>query len=390
MSFSLSHVWLITRRELRDLRRDKGAWRAMFLQPLLIAAALSPVIFAVDSGREERSTRRYTAVVEGDADLASGVADHLTGAGMRVLAGTDGTLAVAGEDAHVAVLVERAENDSPARIIIEQRVASEPSRRAAAIALRAAEDFRIELVQSALTKRGADADAARPFGISVEDATSASPQAARLTVAAALPSIIAIQLFSLVSLAQQRLGSAKDRRVFEPMLVLPVSRIAILLGAAVASVVLAFSSSGVVLVPLAGLLIAGVGTLTSSLAAPLSVMAALAVEVALLSSLFVAAGLYIGARTASGANSTTISAVLQTALIVVLSASVFVAEADVSVSLAAVPVIGALLVAREGAAEGLVLTHVVVAAAAHLGIVAVLLRAGAARLGERRSVLRAT
>lgn len=362
----------------------------MLLQPLLIAAALSPVIFAIEVGREERSTRKYTAVVEGDASLAAIASNHLTEAGMRVLAGADATLAVAGEDAHVAVLLEASGPDEPAKVIVEQRVASEPSRRATAVALRAVEDMRIQLVQRALTDAGADADAAAPLDIEVEDATSASPDAARLTVAAALPSLIAIQLFSLVSLAQQRLGSAKERRVLEPVLVLPISRISILLGAGIAAVVIGFLSAGVILVPLTGLMVAGVGALTSSLAAPLSVVSALLIEVALLSVLFVAAGIYVGARSASGVDSTTVAAVMQTALILVLTLSVFVAEADVTAPLAAVPVVGALLVAREGAADGLVATHVAAAVTTHLGVAALLFRAAARRLGDRTSVLRPT
>lgn len=362
----------------------------MLLQPLLIAAALSPVIFAVEVGREERSTRRYTVVVEGETRLREAAAAHLSEAGVRVRSDDGATLAVAGEDAHVAVLVREGKSGEPARVVVEQRVASEPSRRATAIALRAMEDLRLDLVREALAERGADADAAQPFDITVAEATSTSPEAARLTVAAALPSIVAIQLFALVSLTQQRLGSAKDRRVLEPLLVLPLSRFSILLGAAAAAVLLGLLSSAVVLGPLAGLLIAGVGTLSDSLAGPLSVVSALAVEVVLLASLFVAAGLYVGSRSASGVNSNTVSAVLQTALILVLSLSVFVAEADVTVPLAAIPVVGALLIAREGAADGLVLAHVLAATTSHIAISIVLLRAAAARLGERRSVLRPT
>ena len=149
-----------------------------------------------------------------------------------------------------------------------------------------------------------------------------------------------------------------------------------------------FLGAGVVLLPLAGLLVAGVGALTATLSAPAIVMAALVIEVALVSALFVAAGLYVGARTASGASSNTLAAVLQTALIVVLSLSVFVAEADVTMALAALPVLGALLVAREGAADGLVAVHVATAVLSHVAISALLLRAAAGRLGEHRSVLR--
>ena len=360
----------------------------MLLQPLLIAAAFSPLVFAVEAGRDERSTRDYTAVVEGDPDLTRAAVRHLEAAGVRVRTEDDATLAVAGEDAHVAVLLQRGDEHKPAQVTVEQRVASQPSRRATAIALRAMEDVRIDLVRTALDERGADPDAAKPFEIKVEDATAASPKAARLTVATALPSLIAIQLFSLVSLAQQRIGSAKDRRVLEPLLVLPLSRIAILLGAGAAAMIVGFLGAGVVLVPLAALLIAGVGALTASLAAPLSVMSALVVEVALVSALFVAAGLYVGARSASGVSSNTLATALQTALIVVLSLSVFVAEADVTGPLAALPVLGALLVAREGASEGLVLLHVGAAVLSHLGIAALLLRASASRLGQHRSVLR--
>ena len=384
----LDHVRLIARRELRDLRRDKGAWRGMLLQPLLIAAALSPVIFAIEVGRDERSTRQYTAVVEGDEALVDLASDHLEAAGMRVRAEDDATLAVAGEDAHVAVLLRSGDDGGPAQIVLEQRAAVQPSRRAAAVALRAMEDLRVDLVRQALRAGDVDPDAAQPLEISVEDASTASPDAARLTVASALPSVIAIQLFSLVSLAQQRLGTAKTRRVLEPLLVLPVSRLAILLGTGLAAVVLGFLGASVVLVPLAGLLVAGVGALAPTLAAPLTVIAALVIEVALLAALFVAAGTYVGSRTASGVDSTNLTAAIQTVLILVLSLSVFVAEADVTVPLAAIPVVGALLVAREGAADGLVVTHVLAAALSHAALTAALLAAGARQLGERRSVLR--
>ncbi|MFP5327965.1 MAG: ABC transporter permease subunit [Acidimicrobiia bacterium] len=384
----LDHVRLVARRELSDLRRDRSAWRAMLLQPLLLAAALTPVVFAVEVGREERSTRRYSAVVEGEPALVERARHHLEASGLRVRDAQDATLTVAGEDAHVGVLLERGEDGEPLRVVVEQRVASEPSRRATAVALRAVEEFRLSLVRDALLSAGADPDAARPFEIEIQDVTSASPEATRLTVAAALPSLIAIQLFSLVSLAQQRLGSAKDRRVLEPLLVLPLARSSILAGAAVAAVVTGLLGSAVVLLPVAGLLVAGVGALSTSLAAPLSVLAALALEVALLSSVFAAAGLYVGARSASGANSNTVSAVVQTALIMVLTASVFVAEADVTIALAAAPVIGALVVAREGAADGLVLLHVGASVLSHLGLAVLLLRAAGRRLGDRRSVLR--
>ena len=384
----LREIRLVAGRELRDLRRDKAAWRAMLLQPLLIAAAMTPVVFAIETGRDERSTRRYTVAVEGDASLVERAAEHLRDAGMRVRTDDEATLAVAGEDAHVAVLLEAGSTDVPARVVVEQRAASEPSRRATAVALRAVEDLRIDLVREALRSGGAPASAARPFAIEVQDVTTASPDAARLTVAAALPSLVAIQLFALVSLAQQRLGSAKDRRVLEPLLVLPLSRIAILLGAAAAAIAVGFLGAGVVLVPLGALLAAGIGALASSLAAPASVIMALLIEVTLLATLFVVAGLYVGARSASGVSSTTVSAVVQTALLVVLTLSVFVAEADVTLPLAAAPVIGALLVAREGAADALVPLHVLVAATTHFGLAVILLRASARRLGAHRSVLR--
>lgn len=384
----LDHVRLVAQRELSDLRRDRSAWRAMLLQPLLLAAVLAPLVFAVEVGREERSTRRYSAVVEGEPALVEQAREHLEASGLRVRDAEDATLTVAGEDAHVGVLLERGGEGEPVRVVVEQRVASEPSRRATAVALRAVEEFRLSLVRDSLRSAGADPNAARPFEIEIKDVTSASPAAARLTVAAALPSVIAIQLFSLVSLAQQRLGSAKDRRVLEPLLVLPLARSSILAGAAIAAVVTGFLGSAVVLLPLTGLLVAGVGALSASLAAPVSVVAALGLEVALLASIFAAAGLYVGARSASGANSNTVSAVVQTALIMVLTASVFVAEADVTVALAAAPVIGALVVAREGAADGLVLVHVVAAVSSHFGVALLLLRAAGRRVGDRRSVLR--
>lgn len=360
----------------------------MLLQPLLIAAVLSPVILAIELGREERSTRSYTAVVDGDEGLVELATEHLTAAGIRVRNEDDATLAVAGEDAHVAVLLSAGRGNDPAQVVLEQRADFEASRRASAVALRAIEEMRLDLSREALRAADVDPDAAQPLKISVEDATSASPDAARLTVASALPTLIAIQMFSLVSLAQQRLGTAKARRVLEPLLVLPVSRAAILLGTGLAAAVLGFLGASVVLVPLAALMVAGVGALTSSLAAPLTVVAALVFEIALLTALFVAAGTFVGSRTASGTDSTTLTAIIQTALILVLSLSVFVAEADVTVALAAIPVVGVLLVAREGAADGLAVAHVVTACASHIALTAALFRVSARQLGERRSVLR--
>lgn len=361
----------------------------MLLQPILLALVLVPVVFAARSSRATHDPRDLTVAVDDGAARVEGVVERLGAAGLRTRVTSDATLAVVGDDADVGVVLgSPARRDDPIRLVVERRSENENSTRASGIALRALEEFRVQRSEDAFTAAGAQPDAAAPIRIEVSDVSRASPQAARLTLAAALPTLAAIQLFGLVSLAQQRIGSAKDRRVLEPLLVLPLSRTTLLAGAALAALTAGLAGSLILLGPLGIALVSGIGRLTGSLAAPASVLASLALEVAALAALFSTAGVFVGARSASGVSSNTVASAVQIALILVLSASVFVAEADVTPALAATPVVGALLTAREGVADGLVASHAAITAAVHGGLAALFLGAGARRLGDERSVLR--
>jgi ABC-type Na+ efflux pump permease subunit len=378
-------VLLVARREITDLRRDKAAWRALFLQPLLIALALAPIALAAEFARREGSNRSFTVAVTPEAEAVPGLTDALRHNGLRIRSADDAVARVAAETVDAAVSLE---GDDPPRLVIDSVPVRNKSERAAGATVRALEDLRQDLVRDAFIEAGADPAAAQPLSVAVEDVSQASPRGARLTLSAALPTLIAIQLFSLVSLAQQRIGGAKDRRSLEPLLVLPLSRAGILGGAAGAATAVGLAASAVILGPLSVLLFAGVGQFTGSLAGPVSVVASLGLEAALLATVFATAGAYVGARSASGVSANTTAAVVQVVLLAILMASVFVAEADVTPALALTPVLGALVVAREGIADALVPAHVGMSVTTHLGLAAVLLFAGARRLGDQQSVLR--
>jgi ABC-type Na+ efflux pump permease subunit len=250
-------------------------------------------------------------------------------------------------------------------------------------------ELRAATASRSLSSAGLAPALAAPFSFRTIDLNSSSGQGARLGMAQALPALLAIQLFGLMSAAEERLAGAKDRRVLEPLLVLPFRRLDILLGIGGATMGAGILAAGLFFVPLVVGLTVAVAAITSTVAGPVEVAATLFLGVALFGVVFTSIGLFAGARAHSGGEGSVFVTIAQVAVFALVSVTPFLADVEATGPILLVPILGPMLLVREGVANGFALGPTVVAVAGAVAVSALLVRSAVQRLDAEGSVLRA-
>lgn len=297
----LRPVRLVFRRELLDYRRQGKVWRRLFLQPFVVILLLAfPVLlFRSADERERRST--FTVAVQGDVGAVAGLAEALARTPLTWRPADDAERAVVTRTADVALRIpERAAATAREGRPVPLRVLTLPhevsSRFGGEAVVQRLDELRAATAAEALARAGIPPAVASPFALDTVDLTTSSGEGTRVGLAQALPPLLVIQLFGLMAAAEERLAGAKDRRVLEPLLVLPFQRLEILLGVGAATMSAGFLAAALLFVPLVVLLSLALAAVTGTVGGPLEVAAGLSLGVLLFGGVFTAIGLYAGAE----------------------------------------------------------------------------------------------
>jgi ABC-type Na+ efflux pump permease subunit len=389
-----AHVRLVLGRELLDYRRQRKVWRRLFLQPFLVVLLLAFPVLIFRAADEREKKQDFSVVVEGDVDAVPGLRAALGRAPLDLHVSHDAERAVVSRTRDVAVVVP----DDAARSVAAGRPVTlrllllpvDGSSRfgAQAVQGRLAE-LRAKTASASLVSAGLPESVAAPFAFQAVDLNRASGEGTRLGLAQALPALLAIQLFGLMSAAEERLAGAKDRRVLEPLLVLPIRRLDILLGIGGATMSAGFLAAALLFVPLVVGLTLAVAAVTSTVAGPLEVAIALLLGVALFSAVFTAIGLYAGARASTGGAGSVFVTLAQVSVFALVSATPFLVDVAAQGPILLVPVLGPMLLVRDAVASGFSMEPTLTAIAGAVAVTAALVRAAVRQLDAESSVLRA-
>jgi sodium transport system permease protein len=392
---SLRAIRLVFARELLDYRRQRKVWRRLFLQPLVVVALLSvPVlIFRAGEEREKRST--YTVAVEGDVAAVPGLREALDRRPLRLREVGDAAQAVISSTAAAAVVVPASASDDaargrPVRLQLLSLSTESSSRFGTAAVAQRLEEVRSTTAAERLTAAGVPLSVTAPYVLRVVDLTTASGEGTRFGLGQALPPLLVIQLFGLMASAEERIAGAKDRRVLEPLLVLPFRRLDILLGIGAATMGAGFLAAALLFVPLVVGLTLALAAVTSTVGGPLEVAGALLLGVALFGAVFTAIGLYAGARAHSGGEGSVFITLAQLAVFAMASATPFLTDVAAAGPILFVPLLGPMLLVRDAIAGGFDGEAALFALAGTGAVVGVLLRRAVQLLDAEVSVLRST
>jgi sodium transport system permease protein len=389
------HLRLVMAREVLDFRRQRKVWRRLFLQPFAFLAILSVPVLLFQHELDRSKGAVVTVALQGDAASVTGLEASLSQAPLRLRHSDDAARDVVASAAEVGIVVPRtAAADGAAGRPVALRLLTLETDTASrlgggTVAARLAE-YRAQRTVTELRAAGLSPELAAPVGLRAVDLSSGTAEGTRFGIAQGLPALLVIQLFGLLSTAEERIAGAKDRRVLEPLLVLPIPRRTIVLGIGGASLAIGLLSSSLVFVPLTIGVAALVGTTAGTVAGPLQIVGAVLLGSALLGTFFVSLGVYAGARAHSGNEGSTFVTLAQITIFATLALTPFLAEQPVTGPLLAVPVVGPMLLIREGAAVGLPLVPSLTAAVATLAIARLLLARTTRLLDAETSVLRAS
>jgi ABC-type Na+ efflux pump permease subunit len=378
-------ISLLVRRELVDFRRQRRVWRRLFLQPILIASFVAiPALFVNQAqNREQAST--FDVAVEGDVGAVPGLDEALSRRPLRWRASADPGRAVVERTAEVGLVIAA----GPRLRVLE--LPTDDASRFATVALMARlEEVRRRVAVDAVTAAGAPADVLTPYRVTSRDLAVTSPGGTRFGLAQALPVLLVLQLFGLMTTAQDRLGGAKDQRVLESLLVLPLRRVEVLAGVGLAVVVLGLAVASLLLVPLTALLTLAVAALERTVAGPVEVAMSMVLGALLLAGFFASVGLYAGARAHSGGEGNAFVTVAQIGIFALVAIAPLLAEVPARGPLLAVPVVGPMTLVREGIASGLDLRSVLITLAGAAAVIRLLVGRARHHLESEASLLRAT
>jgi ABC-type Na+ efflux pump permease subunit len=385
---------LLFRRELLDLRRERRVFRRLFLQPVIFVLLLgAPAFFIQRADARQRATTLVVAV-DGDVDAVPGLRAALSTKPFRLVSTNDPADRVAAESAAVGVELPR---DAAALVAAGQTVPLQvlafstqdiATRAVPAITQRLAE-LRLTQSRRMLADAGVPPALASPVQLEINDVAKTSPEGIRFGIGQALPALLVIQLFGLVTIAQERLVGAKDRRTFEALLVLPIERRRLLLGIGGASLLVGALSAIIILVPLTLGLATAIASVSRSLAGPLDIGIAIVVGALAIAVTLTALGLYLGARAGSGSEGSVFVTLVQVTIFSTVVISPFLAEVA-SRSMLPIPIIGPMLFVRDGVGTGAAPRDIVIVLGSQIAIAGLLLRRAARLLDQERSVLRAS
>lgn len=387
-------VGLVMSRELLDYRRQRRVWRRLFFQPLLLVLLLSAPVLLLRSAEAETRKATFTVAVQGDVDDVPGLRAALVRAPLELREVEDGGRAVVSDEADTAVvvpgsagaLVHRGE-PVPLRILVMPE--ENDSRFGAEAVSRRLAELREQRAATALSQEGLPRELVAPFDLRTVDLTVSSGQGTRFGLAQAIPPLLVIQLFGLMAAAEERLAGAKDRRVLEPLLVLPFRRIDVLLGIGAATMSAGLAAAALLFVPLVVGLSVAVAAISDTVAGPVEVTAALLLGVVLFGLVFTALGLYAGARAHSGGEGSVFVTVAQITVFAVMSVTPFLTDVAGAGPILLVPVLGPMLLVRDAVASGFEPGPTAITLLGTLAVTALLMRRAVAFVDSEGSVLRA-
>ena len=376
--FKWSHALVVAQRDLLDVFRQRSVWALLLLIPAVNVGFLL-VLPGLATEREQRQLARtvYSAAVEPGVE----VGDALREAKVAVVATDDAAALVASRRVDVGI---RRRDRSFEVLVLSGR----PRSRAGGAAVSAAlERQAASIVQAALVERGLPTELAEPFSTERIDLT-ATGQGRRLALAGSLPLLVLLPLSSVIGLAAQRISGSKDRRVFEPLLVLPIARTSLLAGKGLSGLGLGLVTMPAVVLPLVLGRFVPVGRTGRTVELPLATGAAVVTTALVLLVVLVSIGLVLGA---AARTSTELSTVLQVVTLPVFLLGLLLqlrSGIPASPGLLAVPVFGLLLLLREVGSGAVELWQVAIAVMSSGALAVTLLGAGTRLLERETSVLR--
>ena len=390
-----ARAWLVAWHDLLDLGRQRGTWFGLMLLPAVnvVLILLVPGYLAEREQQRDEAATFTIAVQASEADERA-VARILDDPALRVVATADARRAVTSRAAHAGLVAEAGAADAIAGGDEAQiRVIALSTRRASNIAFGRLVDVlertRIELAIDRADAAAIPHRAVQPLVMKPVDLADTS-RGARLELAQLVPVLVLLPLTGSVGLAAQRISGARDARVFEPLLLLPVSRSELLAGKALSGLVLGAVTLPAAVVPLFVGRVAPVGAAGRTATLSLGTVLAIGVIAAALLTVLVAIGAFAGS---AARTSTELASLLPLVSVPILLLAVtirFFPELHPDGVIAAVPILGPSLVVRDLAAGAATsLAGPIAVATSILWAVALLLPAGRL-LGKERSVLRAT
>jgi ABC-type Na+ efflux pump permease subunit len=393
----------VARHDLLDLRRQRGVWLGLLLIPFVTVSFLL-LLPGVLADREQSSQARavYRVAVQGDAeDVRRLAVAALPPSRFRLSATGDARAEVSHARAD-AGLVPAGDGGVPAEVAGEGGVGDRQlvadlvvlsgrsrSRNAAAAVAGALEAHGLELTDGRLAARGLPPSAARPIVVDDVD-LSTTTRGRRLSLATMLPLMVLLPVAASVGVAAQRISGSKDQRVFEPLLVLPLTRRELLAGKALSAYAIGTVTVATVGVPLLAGRFVPIGTAGRSVDLPVPEVAGVLALAAVLLALLVALGTTVGAASRTSAE---LGSVLQmSTLPIFLLGSLLQFRSGIVTTppLLALPFFGMLLCVRDLAISALTAAHVAVAVAATAAWSTLLLAVAARLIESERSVLRTT
>ena len=402
MTKSLRAALAIAAQDLRDVTRQRSTWILLILLPfvnVMLIVALPGVLSQRE--REQRTRETFTVAVDGTPSDVSTLGALLEPALLRVVTSSDPAGAVKGKRAHIGIVLPEGSAvpgpPVPAGTVadaseVQVRLFALGTRATSRLALGRAvatlEAYRSQLTEEGVKARGLSPRVARPIAVEAVDLAD-TDLGGRLALSALAPLLLLFPLTSALNLAGQRVSGGKDQRVIEPLLLLPVSRSLILLGKAVSGYVIGLVMLPAIVVPLVLGRILPVGEAGREVVlSPSTVLAVLAIAVVVLA-FFVAMGACAGAASRTTAELGALAPFL-TVPIMLFAISINFLQVRTVPSLAAIPLFGPTLAARDVVAGTADAINVVIALLT-TGLCAVVLVVVSGRLLEReRSVLRPT
>jgi sodium transport system permease protein len=263
------------------------------------------------------------------------------------------------------------------------------SRAALGVLAPALDEAGLRLTDRRLAELGLPASTVRPLVVDRVD-LSETPRGRRLSLAALLPLLVLLPVAGSVGVSAQRISGSKDQRVFEPLLVLPLTRRELLAGKAVSAALIGSITLAAVGLPLLAGRVVPVGSGGRTVTLPLAEIVGAVGFGAVLLVLLVSLGMAVGAASRTSAE---LGSVLQMATLPIFllgSLLQFRSGIVTTTPLLGLPFFGVLLCLRDLAIGGLTAPHVVTALTATAAWSSLLLAVAARLLDSERSVLRTT
>ena len=409
MGLNVTDIWLVARQDVTDFVRDRAAMRRIIRSPLrmlafVIVFASLPILFSAMSNDGTDGLRRmaddfrqasprpsatripvatprvaHTVTIDG-VPLSHPLARALADDGFRIHEDADSF------DARLFVIPET--DTSPMVVHVEVRSGDGADDRTRDVA--AALD-RYALTETARRAEAAGLPARDVHPVRVElairqDRASTPARSPLGGVFGLLPIYAMVPLTSLIGLASRRVSGARDRRVIEPLLVLPLSRPSVLVGKGVAAFAIGALNSAPVLLVMA--VLGGALAKFTSLDVGAAVVATVIVGLVAFAVLAVAYGLYVGAK--PGTATAGSRAVFVLIFLAFLSDALMQTVPWAIPGLLTVPGLGFVLLLREAAASGANALHASIVVGSSLGAAAVFVWLGARHLARDETVLRRT